>query len=187
MSDDLERRIRQVLVKLALLPNGRTSSFDASRTGGGDVPPPSLGFGDAPHRFYGRRFAETSDVDERERLLEHAEDALRAETHSQAEPTSIETKAARDERLVRDGEGVPARDVAIAFRTGVMDVRRARRDAGRDPEMGYAPREGEQLDVDDRRAEVRRLAALGMTSRAIAFRLDIARSTVLRDLGRKKG
>lgn len=183
--DELEARMREKLLQLALISNGRTQSFAAS--GGGEPDhTPRLGPEDAPHLHFKARWdAATTDA-ERQKVYDDAAARLRHEQRSSGDRTRVESKAERDARIVDVGEGVAAKDLAIRFRCGVTDVRKAREAAGRETEYGKRPRNGRELSPDQRRAEVHRLVdEEGMSSRQVAVALELSYSTVLRLRGQK--
>jgi ATP/maltotriose-dependent transcriptional regulator MalT len=183
--EEVERRMREVLLALAMTSNGRTASFNSS---GGSEPDytPTLGRGDAPHLFFAAAWdAAEGDDARRRRLLQDAQETLKHLLRSSGDPGRVESKADRDARIVEHGEGVAARDVATRFRCGIRDVWNARHEAGRDIELGRRPRNGRELPADARRAEVHRLAADGVSARQIAVSLQLSESTVRRDLGTK--
>lgn len=185
---ELEQRFRAVLIQLELLSNGSIAKMDGN-SGGGSVRHyadhiPTLGRHDAPHLYYRDRWTRAQGDAEREQILEAAEKELDAARKSQADPSVAETREERDRRIVDEGDGWPARDVATHFRCGIRDVWAARRAAGRDEETGKSPN-GAPTPVDARPERVRELADKGMSARRIAFALGLSYSTVLRDLGRK--
>ena len=184
MSENIEHQMREVLVALGMTGAGRTTSVDASRSttpdwslvddrGRGRLTP-----GDAPHLEFALRWDAAGNDDERLAVLEAARSELDAIRRSRANPAANESKKDRDARIVRDGEGWAAREVAISFRTGIKDVWAARRAAGRELEYGQRPRDGRELSRDERRAEILRLRGAGLHPTAIADSLQLPRSTV---------
>jgi hypothetical protein len=114
--------------------------MDSDRSSGGhhtDIIP-RLGRMDAPHLHWRRRRQGAAD-DEREEILRAAQDELDAIRSTSADPAKVESRPARDRRIVAEGEGWSERDVATRFRCGIRDVWAARRAAGRDEELGLAP------------------------------------------------
>lgn len=192
---DLEIRMREILLALALTSSARISPYDnASGVGTPDYTlvddrgRAKLGRGDAPHLTFVRAWdAAGEDRHEREQVLKHATLELEHIRKSHANPTTIETKDARDRRIVKDGVGFPARDVAIAMRCGVTDVRKARQAAGRDDLGEPLPNGGgRELTLDERRVEVLRLTDQGLSGRAVAARLNIGHQAVRYVLARRK-
>ncbi len=182
--DNIEIRMRDVLLQLAMTSNGRTVSYDSS--GGGtpdyvlvdDRGRAKLAQGDAPHLSYATAWDDARDDVERAAVLKAAQDELAGILKSRANPQAVETKEDRDRRIVKEGEGWPAREVANSFRCGLRDVIRAREAAGRDVDYGELRRNGRALTADERAAEVRRMHARGMSEQAIADALGIARGSV---------
>lgn len=183
--DELEIRMREVLLQLAMVSNGRTASWAPSGGGESDAIP-TLGQDDAPHLHFARRWDAARDQPERERILQQAQERLKHERRSSGDRTKVESKAERDARIVDRCEGLTAQEAAIWARCGVTDVRKAREAAGRETEKGYRPRNGHELDPEARQAEIRRLADdEHMPARQIAQHLELSYSTVLRELGTK--
>lgn len=185
MNDELETRMRAVLIALALTSNGRTASYDSS---GGtpdyvlvdDRGRAKLGVGDAPHLHHAAQWAAAGDDPERRaRVVKDAEEELELIRRSHADRSKVETKVQRDRRIIEVGEGWLARDVAVHVRCGITDVHKARQAAGRDVEYGRLPRNGRELSRDELNAEILRLTSeLGMSGREIAEHLGIDRSAV---------
>jgi DNA-binding transcriptional ArsR family regulator len=182
--DELEIRMREVLLQLALTSNGRTSSYNSSGGSEHDYTP-TLGAGDAPHLHFARLWNAASSDAQRAEIFDQAQATLRQVLHSSGDPGRTESKADRDTRIVEVGEALPAREVAYRFHCGIRDVWNARATAGRETEFGRKPRNGRELSPDARRGEVERLAGDGMSARQIAVALDLSYSTVRRDLGAK--
>jgi hypothetical protein len=192
--------MRTVLLRLALLSNGSVARMDANSGGGSTryysdrIPQHGEPRGQldlleqryVPHLYYGTWWAAAVGA-ERELVLERAELYLdRALISRGGPPSQVETKAERDARIVSYGEGLPAREVAIAARCGLRDVHAARRDAGRDEEWGRPIRPAQGLTAEERRRRVNELAdEARLNARQIARALGVPYSTVLRDLGRK--
>jgi hypothetical protein len=177
--------MREVLLQLELITNGRTASFEASGSSDPDWTP-TLSPDDAPHLYYRARWNAAGDDPERQqRCLDEARRTLLELRHSRGDRRAQETKAERDKRIIDHFEGVDAHEVAIRMRCLLRDVWAARDAAGRDRDRGWRPRTGPRLKTEARRAEVERLAAGGMTAAQIAFTLGVHYDTVRRDLGRK--
>lgn len=178
--------MRQVLLELAMTSSGRTTSYDSrGQSGTPDYVPVDgrgrarLGLGDAPHLTFFKRWNHAGDDDARAAVLEAAraelEQIRRAPTRP---PAVVESKKARDARITREGAGWPAREVAIAFRTGVGTVRNARKAAGLDLEYGLPLSNGRELSADERRAEILRLHGEGLSPHRIAVTLGLPRSSI---------
>lgn len=181
---ELETRMQDVLLQLALTSNGRTSSYDSS--GGGtpdhvlvdDNGRAKLGRGDAPHLHYADEWNAAVDDEERAAVLKAATDELDRIRRSRANPHVAESKEERDRRIIKHGKGWPARDVANAIRCGITDVHKARQAAGLDIEYGQQHVNGRALSRDERNGEILRLTKLGMNPFQIASALNIPRSSV---------
>jgi DNA-binding CsgD family transcriptional regulator len=176
--------MRALLLELALTSNGRTSSWDVSSAGERDHTP-HLGRGDAPELELAAAYEAAADDDARRAAIQGATETLDRIRRSRATTVVGETKTERDARIVRDGEGERARDVAIAIRCGIRDVWAARAANGRDTEFGRPCLNGGSLTRRERQARVLELTGDGMSARAVAGALGVSYATVLRDLGRK--
>jgi hypothetical protein len=177
--------MRDVLLQLAMCAAGRTPSYDSS--GGGEPQPiPTLGVGDAPHLRYAALWDAAADESERQKILDEAVAELANIRKSSGDPTKEETAADRDRRIVRDGRGINAREVAVWARCGVKDVWNARRAAGVDTEFGLDPLNGREMTARQRDEEIRRLTGTGMNAAQVASALQISASTVRRALGLKR-
>lgn len=182
--DELETRMREVLLQLALTSNGRTSAFDSS--GGGtpdyvlvdDKGRGKLGRGDAPHLLYAAEWADAQDDPARAAVLEAAKAELDHIRRSHADRSAGESREDRDRRIIKEGDGWAARDVATTFRCGITDVHKARSAAGRDIEYGKPARNGRELSKQERTAEILRLHRQGLSQDQIASALNIVRSSV---------
>lgn len=197
----LDLAMRDVLLDLALVSHARTTTWEPS-TSGGKPGSRDLTGGDKGASYYAARYGEpfhrctatcrhrqqpAGTDPERQAVLDEARAELRhLRGHEQRERPTGETSDQRDARIVREGEGFPAREVAIRFRCGVTDVRRARNDAGREPDLGYPTTVEQPLTRSDRRDRVRKLRDSGMSIGAIALRLGIGKATVHEDLAGKK-
>lgn len=190
--DELETRMREVLLALALTSNGRTATFDSS--GGGtpdyvlvdDKGRGKLSRGDAPQLYYRAEWERALDRSAQEAVLDAAQRELDHIRHSQADRDADESKEDRDRRIVKDGRGLPAQEVAVSVRCGIKDVWNARRAAGVDTEFGLESRNGRQMNGAEREDEIKRLTNNGMSAAQVAQALGLSASTVRRALGLKR-
>lgn len=196
---DLDREMREVLSALNLFshvqamgyePTGRGRSSDEPL--GGSRPP-----GDIDHvvfaREYGppfheptRRYPGARTNTRRAQVLENAKEELKQlrGKHARRQPAA-ESLAARNERMVREGEGWTVREVAIHFRCGENEVRRARKDAGREPDLGALLETEGELSVSERRRRAHELREQhNLPLSAIARKLGVDKATISRDLRR---
>lgn len=176
--------MREVLLQLELTSNGATAAYDSS---GGGTPDYALvddwgrgrlGVGDAPHLTHRAAWRDARDDVERRSVLEAARAELAAIRRSRANQHAGEPQDALAQRIVQEGRGWPAREVAIAMRCGVRLVWRVRAAAGLDVEFGEPARDGRAMSRDELHAEIRRLHAKGMSGREIATALNIAHGSV---------
>lgn len=178
--------MRQLLTELELTANGTTTTWDSS---GGAEPDyiPRLGHSDAPHLHYLALWNAASTDAQRQRVIQAAKDELDAILHSRGDRTREESETSRDARIVREGRGFPAREVAVRFRTGVTTVHAARHAAGVDLEFGEKPcatrappgAAGSAM----RREQLEKLIADGRSLRQAAEHLNISYWTARRDVG----
>ncbi len=121
-------------------------------------------------------------------MLQEAEATLAAIRRRTAPPSARAWENAEqlDARIVAQGAGWPARDVAIWAKCSLRTVHRARAAAGRDTEWGHPLKPTQTLDVQQRRTEVQRRADNGQPATQIALGLNLSVSTVRRYLGRRK-
>lgn len=185
MDDSTDRKMRQVLVQLALTSNGGTLNYEGSSSGGHHSDSvPSLGQHDAPHLHFADLYRRALSPAGRVLVLEMAADELDHIRRSRGDPSREETREERDARIVEHGEGYTVDEVAVWARCSKQAVRAARRDAGREEETGKKPVNGHELGaglVD----EIRRRIDRGTSARQVAKALSLSYSTVLRALGRK--
>lgn len=188
--------MRQVLTELDLISHVPASDYEPrsrSRGGGpeqgGNRPPGDKG-STYFARAYGPPFHERSPkypgcVTDSQRA--HTIDSARREVAHlrgyESRPAPVEETAAEmDERIIHEGEGFPAEEVAVRFRTGVRRVRRAREDAGREPAHGKEV-VVEKLTTKERRKKVRQLRhEQNLPIRSIARIVGVDPGTVSRDL-----
>lgn len=184
--------MRRVLLDLEMTANGRVSSLDSSGVGDADWSlvddrgRGKLGIDDAPHLAFAALWKRAATDVEREAVIAAATETLQRIRISRGDPSLEESKADRDKRIVAEGAGLPARDVAVWARCGVRDVYRARQAAGRDTQHGLPVRNGHELDVGERKAEIEALTRQGMNPRQVAHALNLSPSTVRRSLGSKR-
>ncbi len=169
--------VRQLLAELELLSSGTVQSWNTS--GGHSTERPLYPPGESNPDFLRlkEKFAKANTqpkVDaiaaEARRLLK---DARYGPDRTRVRPESREE---RDARIVIDGEGELARDLAVRFCCGTTDVHRARVEAGRKASDGKVFRG----DDDSQRGHVLRLAAAGLSSRAIRDQTGVPQRTVAR-------
>lgn len=223
----LDAEMRAVLAQIEICshvpaagwgPTGRSRSSDDPP--GGQRPP-----GDTGHtkfaQAYGPPFHEAtadhpgarSDEDRR-RVIARARSELKEIRGLGDKPVVAgETRDQWERRLLREGEGFSAKEVAIRFRCGVRDVWKVReaprcalcgcsqvaghsgtcrarrhdveeRWVSREREFGREP--GADLSTKERRRRVRDLAEKGHTIAQIARLVGAHRTTVERDLGRRR-
>lgn len=178
--------MRAVLLALELTTNGAAMRWDPGGTSEPDWTlvddngRAKLDAEDAPHLQYLRRWNLARTGEEREEAITAAERALRAIRYSSGDRSATETKAERDRRIITEGVGLRASEVAVWARCGVSDVLRARAAGGRDLEYGRRP----TRRATKRQAEVLKLFGQGLSARQIATVLGLSYNTVRRALGK---
>lgn len=193
-ANPVETQMRQVLLELSMTAGGRTTSYNSRGTSGApdwalvdDKGRARLGHGDAPALTFAELWDAAADDDARADVLK----AARAELDNirrRVAPTVVapETREQLEERIVREGAGWDAQDVAVALRTSVSLVRAARRAAGLDAQTGRPQLDGRALTREERNAEALRLAGLGRSAFQIATALGVPRSSIRYVLARAR-
>lgn len=183
---ELDQQMRAVLAQLELCSHVRAKALRPVPTDGGEAD----GSSDEGHLFFARMYGPPfwptggpASDEQRGATIRwaHAELAHLRGMEDRPRPEG-ETRAQRDRRIVRDGEDFEAREVAVRFRCGEQDVRRARRRAGREPDRGRPVRSEEPPDRTTRRTRASELRSDGMSMTAIALLLGVDKATVSRDL-----
>lgn len=175
---EIREAARPILIRLALVSHAPAGRLDAMpRTHGtpehrkppGEAHPPAEVFRDRLQRACTRA--------EARRVLDEASAELERTLRRPLAVESIETAEDLAERIVLDGAGWTADDVALATHCLPRFVRAARLAFGRDPESGLTPPDGEPMEV------ARRLRDEGRSYRTIARLTGIPRSTLFDRFG----
>lgn len=192
--------MREVLNDLELMshvpatgyqPTGRSPGSDEHP--GGKRPP-----GDKGHTYfaqaYGPPFSHRTTTHpgcvhdtQRAHVLENARQEVAHLKGLIDRPAPQEESAEQMEaRMVHEGEGFPAEEVAMRFRTGVSRVRKARERAGREQTYGRELKPEPGLPTAERRRRARELRdpPNNLPIPAIAAKLGVDKGTISRDLGR---
>lgn len=157
---DQDRRMRSVLIAMQCLTYGATTNWNPShgrqKPTGGNRPP-----GDSRplHEHWQHTYGLAAPAD-REQVITDATDALIEARVRTAPIPQGETRQQWEERLIRDGEGWPARDVAVRFLTATREVTKLRIRYERDPHTGKPL---------ERTASVGELLARGLTPTQVAM------------------
>jgi hypothetical protein len=179
--------MQQLLLELALTSNGRTGSYAGPSTGGehADVVP-TLGLFDAPHLYFAAEWNRAGDDVERAVVVQRARDALQ-EIRRSPHPESlvVESQVELKRRIVKYGIGLEPYQVAVSAKCTKTFVRKARSEAGRDPEKGRLLRRWRDMTTDERTAMLTELRDEGLSGRDIAESLATSYSTIARALGWK--
>lgn len=175
----LRHQMREVLAQLELVSHGTITNYNPSGGGGESEQALPAGGSGAEHLKWRRLFERATSDKERRTLIDQAWQELEQLRGRVERPVPTgETLEQRNSRIVKDGEGYTVREVAIAFRCGEREVRKARTAAGREPERGLEP---ESPD----RARIVELAAQGRTVASLVIQFGLSRSTIERYLGKR--
>jgi hypothetical protein len=167
------QQVRLTLARLSLVSHAPASRMDAMpRTHGTPEHRPPPGEANPPHERLGHELVSASTVEEVLAVGRKAHDELVAATRRRFVPSTVETADELAERVIDDGEGWAAGDVATAMRCTPTFVRRARLAALRDPE------DGRPIDPEDPWEAARELRRRGRSLRAIAALTGVPRSTL---------
>lgn len=174
----IPQHVRLLLAELELISHGSTQSWNSAGGAHGDNTA-VLPYGESnPPHVYFRDLYLTQTTDEgRQRVVGKICGALReARGHIDRSHVVGETREQEDTRIISQGEGFTADEVAHRFNCTPSRVRRARLAAGRSQHDGK-PTQG-SLTVTDGRIEALRMKEQGMSVRAIAMVLNTPPSTV---------
>jgi hypothetical protein len=171
----LRKSARQVLAELELCSVTRAHAHAPLVSGAHAGSRPPTG-GASPAEHWRARF-ESAHPGELAMLERLARDELESIRRRRFPTTAVRNGDDLRERIVSEGEGSPARDVAIALRTSEGIVRRTRLTDGRDAERGR------ELELR-RHAAPDELVAAGMSVRAAAAATGVPRSTLAGRLAR---
>lgn len=158
---DQDRRMRSVLIAMQCLMYGSTAQWNKSgghqKPTGGNRPP-----GDSKplHHVWQITYVMAVGADAREQVIADATDALVEARVRTAPIPQGETRQEWEERLIKDGEGWPAREVAVRFLTATREVTKLRMRYERDPHVGKPL---------EQQASVAEMIARGLSARQIAF------------------
>lgn len=161
--------MRQVLVELALVSLVPARVFAPVVTS--SAPDSEAPRGErSPAERFAERYSVAGSDSERVRVLRAARDELSHLRRRRFAVGAVHDGDDLRERVLRDGRGLPPREVALALRCTPTLVRRTRLAGGCDPERGH-PIELERFDAAA-------LLAAGMSYRAVELVLGTARSTL---------
>jgi hypothetical protein len=171
------RHVRQLLAELELIAHGSCQAWNSA--GGHGESTTVLPFGELhpPHITLRILYIEQHTDAGRSSVVKAMEDELEAvRGHVDRSHVVGESREDEDKRIVKQGEGFNADEVALRFNCTPTRVRRARLAAGRSPRDGTAPRAS--VEVEDGQTEALRMKAQGMSVRAIAMVLVLPKSTI---------
>ena len=133
----LQAAVRQTLVELTMTSHAPSTTFGTPKVkGGATARAPRLDHNPAERYVQAATDGWHSGA-RLERVLGQARSELeRIRRRPMPDVTAVETETDLAARIVRDGDGLPAADVALALRCTRTRVRKARATAGRDPERG---------------------------------------------------
>lgn len=179
-AQQIRSRARSVILQLELTSNGTTTSWDSDTAHQhASSRPPSNGDPHPPHLRFQHEMNTARDDRELEAVVERAEAELSAIRHGHTTTTEIRPESQTElyARIVKDGEGWTAKEVAINMRCLPRDVTTARRSAGREPIYGRATKHTPAVDKAE---QARVMRADGATTRQIAEALDTHQTQIMR-------
>jgi hypothetical protein len=163
----------EIWIGWALVQHGATLRYERARPSADPSPFP-MGDGHPPIEYWWGRYCRAGSDAERDRVEELANEALCAWRRRPDPPPEGETVEQWVDRIIKEGEGWSAADVALAERCTPRMVRRWRMERERNPETGR---------VEGSLQHARELRAQGLTLRQVAMMTGIPKST-LHDLDR---
>ena len=184
MNQHQDREMAQIIAHLSLLSYGSTTAWNASGTTGkpGSRILHVAMLGEVAHEHYRDQYNSAATDHARDEIITDARRHLHAELKMRKVKVREETWAQLRERIVKEGEGWSASDVASALKTMERMVRKARVEMGHDPDTGL---QSIALMAGARKLRARELVEMeGCSARTAAFKLGVSYKTVLRDLGR---
>jgi hypothetical protein len=180
--------MHQVLAELEMLPHGTVTNWSPSGHGVPDSRPPSGvrldGPSELPPHLLWRMRWEQADEHEQATILEKAKAELDAWRKGHGDASAGETTAETEKRMLREGKGWPAKDVALRFNCTPTYVERVRRAAGRTADLGEGAAGGKDGDEAER---ARELLSRGFSEKQIRMILRCGGSKLDRLLGRTSG
>lgn len=180
MSELQNREMRYLLTQLELLSHGSTQAWNSA--GGHGDSPNALPFGESnpPHLVFRDLYLAQPDDVGRGLVIEDARGELKRLRGHGIDRSHVvgETLEAENGRILAEGAGFTADEVARRFKCTPTRVRRLRLAAGHGIEDGAAPVGVVSAEVVDARAEALRMKSQGMTERQIALALRKPKSTV---------
>lgn len=184
-----DQQMRQILARLEVTSNGRIYSYQpVGSKGAFQGSAPTTGDSSPPHIRWAHAYNECVSDGERDRVIREANRELGELTCRPVRLVKGESVADRDRRLLKEGAGWSAREVADRFRVNLRDVWRIRREGGRDKDYGGAIKgreaESKRLQRVERQRRVRELKERypGMTARQIGMHVGVDHKTVQQDL-----
>lgn len=176
-----DRHMNTLRVRLIMLSHAPTQNLSPApglecKHPGGDPPPG----GGTDGTYWWNRYKQAADP---ETVIEEAERALDLALRSKALAHSPETLEQENARILEEGEGFKAEEVAYTFHCTVSRVRKVRTAADRDPEWGR-PVVIDGLTMPER---IIQLHTQNCSQRQIATKLGVPQSTVHRHIKRVYG
>jgi hypothetical protein len=167
--------IAQLLAELELLPHGTTTNFGA----GGGIPASRMPTGEShpPHEYWRERF-KGAQPHEHSRLIEQAQAELQAWRKRPAIQITEETSEQYELRMIAEGEGWAAEDVAKSFNCLPKQVRKIRAKHDRLPATGKPV--ASLGPSSDQAARAKEMVANGFTERQMRLILKCGGSTIER-------
>lgn len=184
MIDPLAAEMRDILLRLWMLPWGKTSNYNPD--GGGGVPdsrPPSGVRFDGPserlpHEYWSRQWDRAVGTYQKEKVRDGAREELERWQHAPERfGDEEEGTEEREARMIREGRGWSPKDVSLHFNCTPKYVERVRRNAGVATDTG----EGMPVREDSpQEEEVKALIARGLSERQVRMFTGCGGSTIAR-------
>ncbi len=168
---------RQTMANMEVwLQYGSTTNYETEPSHGGDVSSgrPS-GDENPPHLFWQERWKEAGN---RRKVWEEAWEELLSLSQRKVVEYKEETRAERDARILKEGEGWSVKDIEYHFKLPARTIRAIRTQAGMTPETGMPTSVSRMKKEMDKPEWVRELAAKGLTERQISMITEVPKTTV---------
>jgi hypothetical protein len=177
---ELVKRARQVLAAASIVAEATTSSPDQAKvhTAPGSTPPAGDGEG-LFHRIV--RLLNAARTDDQLRDAVHKAETDLATYRRARQSRGPETADERDQRIIREYEGLLPLEAARLENVTAENIRRVRFMAGRDPATGKAKAHGWK-SVNERKVLAMQLRSTGRSLRSIAEDLGVSYQTITRDI-----
>jgi DNA-directed RNA polymerase specialized sigma24 family protein len=159
----LDQMMNNLLLKLEMLAYwGKTTSWNPSVSSSAEAASVRRPAGDRelPHISFRKRYNETESPIGRLKIYMEAHALVEELSQTKDVEIKEETAEQRSRRMLSEGEGWSARDVANYFRCSATEVRRIRAEGGCDPESGMYTQDLNVLELYEKKVPMREIARL---------------------------